>query len=257
MSMKSRWPSLSILVLAGALAASSAAAQTVLSPVPADPATLRLQERVEQLEQQLRDKTGELERLNFEISRTQQDVARLNKLLDDVLANGGVAGQPSGLGNQVFPSAVAQAQPAASIPPAVVTATPPVNEATRQAAYRGARELLLASDYPGAERAFRAFLKDYGASPEAADATYWLGQTLLGQDKYSEAAKQFLEVVQKFGGSERAPDAFVRLGTSLNRLGRTREACLTFKDLPNRFPKASQAVKDFAAREAKAAACPA
>jgi len=63
-----RWPSAAAVALSCALTAgvvgpaamSPAVAQTVLSPVPADPATLRLQERVEQLEQQLRAKTGEL-----------------------------------------------------------------------------------------------------------------------------------------------------------------------------------------------------
>lgn len=246
-----RWSLLSAVVF-GCVALAPASAQTILSPVPADPATLRLQERVEQVEQQLRTKTGELERLQYEIGRNREDIARLNKLLDDVLARNAnpPAPTPSGFGDQPMP-------PGATLEPVASGAASAANDAGRQAAYRGAREQLLAGDYPGAERAFRAFLKDYAASPEAPEATYWLGQTLLGQEKFSEAAKQFLEVVQKHGTSERAPDAFVRLGTSLNRIGRTREACLTFKDLPNRFPAASPAVKDFARREARAAECPA
>ena len=247
-----RWFLLSAAALCGVLVSVPASSQTILSPVPADPATLRLQERVEQLEQQLRAKTGELERLQFEIGRNRDDIARLNRLLDDVLARSASPAEPapSGFGNQPMPPGV--------IAPAVAVASPKLgDDATRQAAYRGARELLLAGDYPGAERAFRAFLKDYENAPETAEATYWLGQTLLGQEKFSEAAKQFLDVVQKHGRSERAPDAFVRLGTSLKRIGRDREACLTFKDLPTRFPAASQAVKDFARREASAAGCPA
>lgn len=233
------------------LAAAPAAAQTVLSPVPADPATLRLQERVEQLERQVAGQTSEIERLAFELSRQREDAQRLGRSLDDLLArtSGLAAAGPAG-GSPFTESVPAPNTPTSASPGAA--AAPRLD---RDAAFRGARELLLDNDYQGAERAFRAYLDDFGDAENAAEARYWLGQTLLGQEKFSEAAKQFLDLVQKNPKSERAPDAFVRLGTSLQRIGRTKEACLTFRDLPTRFPRAPQGVKEMATREARAAGC--
>lgn len=241
-------------------ASSPALAQTVLSPLPADPATIRLQERVEQIEQQLRETTGEIERLRFDLSKAQQDLARANKTLDDVLAGqGGVAlgGQPLS-GPIAAPGQVPAGFGAAptSPPPAAGAVQRPA-AADAEANYKGAQSLLLSGDYPAAERAFRAFVKDYPNAAQISEARYWLGQTLLAQGSNSEAAKQFLDVVKLHGKSQRAPDAFARLGLALRGMGNVREACLTFRDLPQRFPAASQSIKDLAAREAKAAACPA
>lgn len=242
-----------LIVLGGV--SSAAVAQTVLSPLPADPATIRLQERVEQIEQQLRETTGEIERLRFDLSKAQQDLTRVNKTLDDVLAGQGglpVSGQIASPANSAF-------SPTAPVAPAVPAggAIPRPASADAEASYKGAQSLLLSGDYPAAERAFRAFIKDYPKATQLSEARYWLGQTLLAQGSNSEAAKQFLDVVKLHGNSQRAPDAFARLGLALQGMGNVREACLTFKDLPQRFPAASQSVKDLAAREAKAAACPA
>lgn len=229
----------------------AALAQTVLSPLPADPATIRLQERVEQIEQQLRDTTGEIERLRFDLSKAQQDLARVNKTLDDVLAGQGGA-VPGSLGAYAPGPAAAPA----SAPAPVAANTRPAG-VDAEAAYKGAQALLLSGDYPAAESAFRAFIKEYPKASQLPEARYWLGQTLLAQGSNSEAAKQFLDVVKLHGSSQRAPDAFARLGLALRGMGNVKEACLTFKDLPQRFPNAAQSIKDFAIREAKAAACPA
>lgn len=248
----------SAALIVAAAAAGLASAQTVLSPVPADPATLRLQERVEQIEQQTRSQTGEIERLRFDLEQARQEIARMNRLIDDLLAREGGAGEltpPAAAG-----PGLAAAPPAAAAPTPAAAAAPldaPTRLVDQDAAFRNAQELLLASDYPGAERAFRAYLRDFGATPQAADARYWLGQTLLAQGANSEAAKQFLETVRNSPNSSRAPDAFVRLGVALKAMGNVKEACLTFKDLPRRYPNADKSVKDYAAREARAASCPA
>lgn len=240
---------LALAMLAGLPAA--ALAQTVLSPLPADPATIRLQERVEQIEQQLRETTGEIERLRFDLSKAQQDLARANKTLDDVLA--GQAGALSPISGAYAPGPASA--PAPSPVPVAANTRPAGVDA--ESAYKGAQALLLSGDYPAAENAFRAFIKEYPKATQLAEARYWLGQTLLAQGSNSEAAKQFLDVVKLHGGSQRAPDAFARLGLALRGMGNVKEACLTFKDLPQRFPNAAQSIKDFAIREAKAAACPA
>ncbi len=246
-------PALVARLLAMALyfgASGAAAAQTVLSPLPADPATIRLQERVEQVEQQLREATGEIERMRFDLAKVQQDLVRVNKALDDVLVGQGAL--PAG--GAVSPQSGAAPLPSAASAPA--GSSRPVS-ADAEAAYKGTQALLLSGDYPAAETALRAFIKDYPKASQLAEARYWLGQTLLAQGFNSEAAKQFLDVVKLHGTSPRAPDAFARLGLALRGMGNLREACQAFKDLPQRFPAASQSIKELAAREAKSGACPA
>lgn len=237
-----------------AVLAGPAWSQTVLSPVPADPATIRLQERVEELERQLREETGEIERLRNDVQRTQAELARLNAAMDDLLlqiprGEGAASGLPAA-GGAAAP-APATTQPA----PRAAPARPPAADA--DAAYRGAQQALQLGDFAAAERAFRAFLEDFPNNPQAPDARYWLGQTLLSRNDFSGAADQFIKLVQTAPNAERAPDAVVRLGMALKGLDKKREACLAFRDLPRRYPNAPQSTKEFASREARALGCPA
>ena len=58
--------------------------------------------------------------------------------------------------------------------------------------YRNSYEFILSGDYGTAEAGFRDHIARFPADPKAADAHYWLGESLLGQKKYRDAAEVFL-----------------------------------------------------------------
>jgi tol-pal system protein YbgF len=114
---------------------------------------------------------------------------------------------------------------------------------------------VLRKDYALAEEGLRAFLKKHPGDRLAADANYWLGESLFQRQRYREAAESFLTVSTKFEAAGKAPDSLLRLGQSLAALNEKQAACATFGELPRKYPKASANVKQTADREQKRVGC--
>jgi tol-pal system protein YbgF len=261
------------LAAAGFLfAAAPAIAQTALPPPSYGNADAR-QDRIEELEQQLREQTAETERLQFEIIQRDREIRRLNALVGELAG----VNQDLSSGTQP-PQPDAQSQPGAQRPPAdeqaaltdaqrrasgtlgTMPATTPVPRGTEPAltaeqSYSRARELLVNGNYAEAEIAFGDFLEAHPNAPTAADARFWFAFTQLARNNYQDAASNFLLYLERNGNGPRAPEAQVRLGMALVGLGQTQRACGAFNSLTRRYPNASANVRALAAREARAAQC--
>jgi tol-pal system protein YbgF len=120
--------------------------------------------------------------------------------------------------------------------------------------YQFAFDLMRQTKYADAERALSTFVDEYPDHPLAGNASYWLGETYYVRKDYSNAAQTFAETFKKFPQSGKAPDSLLKLGMSLAALGQTADACKAFHELTARYPKASNAVKERAARRARTAA---
>lgn len=221
----------------------AAAAQTYLPPPGSTSAADQEQNRVEQLESQLRQATADNERLQYQLMQAQQEIARLQQMTGDLAATNNSLQQPA-------PSA----QPA---PAPRSDAAPPATPADPAASYSAARQLLLNGQTAEAEIAFTNFLRDNPNAQTAPDARYWLSFTHLARNDYQAAASGFVDYLQRYPQGARAPEAQVRLGMALAGLGRASQACAAFRDMPTRYPRASQAARDLAARESRTARCPA
>ena len=114
---------------------------------------------------------------------------------------------------------------------------------------------VLRKDYALAEEGLRTFLKKYPNDYLAADANYWLGESLFQRQRYREAAESFLTVSTKFEKAGKAPDSLLRLGQSLAALHEKQAACATFGELPRKYPKAPANVRQTAEREQKRVGC--
>lgn len=264
---------LAALVAAGFLfAAAPAAAQTQLPPPSYGQADAR-QDRIEELENQLREATAENERLQFELNQAQREVTRLRGMVGELagvnqsLATGqppagdGAAPQrnaPLSGGGESAPSGLNQAQRDATgtlgtIPAGA--ASPPAPPADPVAQYSQARELLVNGRYAEAEVAFGDFIETYPRDANAADARFWFAFTQLARNNYTDAAANFVQYLQGSPNGPRAPEAQVRLGMALVGMGQNRQGCSAFAALPRRYPNASRFVRDLAARESRAANC--
>lgn len=264
---------LAALVAAGFLFASPALAQTQLPPPAYGQADAR-QDRIEELETQLREATAENERLQFEIIQRDREITRLR----------GMVGELAGVNQSLAtPPAEGQAPAATPTPPnrgggQASNANPApatLNEAQRAATgtlgtmpasaaspprepgpeYSRARELLVNGQYAEAELAFAGFLEAFPRAETAADARFWLAFTQLARNNYEDAAANFLSYLQNSRNGPRAPEAQVRLGMALVGMGQQRQACGAFASLATRYPNAPRNIRDLATREARAAQC--
>ncbi len=264
------------LAAAGFLfAAAPAFAQTALPPPSYGNADAR-QDRIEELEEQLREQTAENERLQFEIIQRDREIRRLNAMVGELagvnqdLSSGTPAqpgAQPQAPGGPTRPAAdeqssLSDAQLRASGTLGTMPAGTPVPRGaepvlTAEQSYNRARDLLLNGNYAEAELAFGEFLEAHPTAATAADARFFFAFTQLARNNYQDAASNFLLYIERNGNGPRAPEAQVRLGMALVGLGQTQRACGAFSSLTRRYPNASANVRALATREARAAQCPA
>lgn len=256
------------LILAAALVAAipvsaNAQARPPASVVVAD----ERQNRIEALERELVEATAAQEELQRELFEARREITRLRSMVNDLAAVRDAQDEIA-----APPPAEGSAPPAASETPRAPAAAPPPAPPPRQtgslgelpasatpgdagAAYTRARMLLNNGRYAEAEAAFVDFLRVHPNAETVGDVRYLLAFTQLARNDFQPAAQGFLEYLQRTPNGPRAPEALVRLGMALGGMERTDQACAAFRDLASRYPRASQSVRDLAAREARALRC--
>ncbi|WP_142848789.1 tol-pal system protein YbgF [Telmatospirillum sp. J64-1] len=257
-------------------AASAGAPAPLAAEMPEGVAT-RLHVRIEQLEQQIRVLTGQVEEVSFNMaqvsSRLDKALADIDLRLTEIEQGRTLAQGPDAEGQEgTTPPAAANADA-----PAVAPAAPPgqlalpsnnaaagsqaaaapagLTSGTPQEKYDYAFSLLRQADYSGAEQALRGFLEAHPDDALAGNAQYWLGETHYVRGEYEQAAVLFLQGYQKYGNGGKAPDSLLKLGLSLSHLGKSKEACAALGRLDREFPQASDAIKRRAVVERQKLAC--
>lgn len=109
------------------------------------------------------------------------------------------------------------------------------------AAYDTAFEALKRGDYQESARRFAAFLAEYPDGENAANATYWLGESQYVNQRYPEALKSFQSLLQQFPNSSRAPDALLKVGYCYHQIGDTQRATQALNSVIQRFPNTAVA----------------
>ncbi len=135
----------------------------------------------------------------------------------------------------------------------VVAALPATNNP--EEIYRNSYQFILSGDYSTAEQGFRDHITRFPKDAKAADAHYWLGESLLGQQKYHDAAEVFLSASKDYPKAKKAPDMLLKLGVSLVGLKQKDVACATFGEIGKRYPDISAALKERVKQERALAAC--
>ena len=121
--------------------------------------------------------------------------------------------------------------------------------------YKAAYELFVSGQYASAEKAFRQFLDAYPGDSHAADATYWLGQTLYSRGMFREAALEFVNGHKLYPKSARAADTMLLLGKSLAGIPEREAACQTFAAALKQYPNMSNALRQRVITEQANAGC--
>ncbi len=209
----------------------------------------QLLDRVQTLEQQVRDMRGEFDQL---ANQVQQQNATLSKQISDMnfalqQGHGGAPGPGVGPVEPGALSAPPQARPAAPPPPPPVRRTPESTLAAGNAA-------LARRDYPAAQASAQEVLSG-PRNPRQIDAQFLLGQSLAGQHQYQQAAVAYYDTYNRSPRSGRAPDALLGVSASLIALGDKGSACQALSKLHAEFPSPAPRVRSASAALRGRAGC--
>lgn len=234
-------------------------------------AATQLDARLTQLETQVRDLTGQIERIQYQGMQNQNRLERLAQDIEVRFQEMQRAQQEQAA--HAAAQAATAAAPAPATPPeteattdapattapdavkAPVTKPAATNAGAAQALYDDGFSKLRQADYAGAEKSFRKFLDSYADNPLAGNASYWLGETFYVRGKFKEAAVTFADGYQKYPKNSKAADNLLKLAMALGNLGSKDDACLTLAELKSKYPNAAPNIRTRADQENKKLAC--
>ena len=202
----------------------------------------QLLDRVQTLEQQVRDMRGELDQLSNQVQ--QQNAALTKQIADMNFALQQGHGGPPAAGAAPAGADDADA-PAGALPPGPApapAAAPPPMRRTPESSLAAGNAALAHHDYPGAQAAAQAVLSG-PRNPRQVDAQFLLGQALAGQRQYQQAAVAYYDAYNRAPRSGRAPDALLGVSASLLALGDKPSACQALAKLHAEFPAAAPRVR--------------
>jgi tol-pal system protein YbgF len=195
------------------------------------------QEDAQNAVRELRGRVDELENSSQAMRKQQRDLYNdLDKRLNALGSGGGGAGGSSG------PSS-AQSNGAAGAGPggAGGGSAPQGASSVEQAVYNQAFDALKASSYSTAITGFKDFLANYGSSPLAENAQYWLGEAYYVTRDYDSANGAFRTVLDKWPDSRKAPDAMLKLGYTQYEQKKYADARKTLTEVTQKFPNSDAA----------------
>lgn len=269
--------------IAGARDGGGSATSSRVAPVGSETLTSQLKVQVDQMDQELRGMTGQMEQLGFQVNQVN---TRLEKLITDIdfrltaIERGGVspvggavppatrpqgslqAPAPSGSGGDIdlgiseLPpppvTTTLQGSRTPAPPPGLAAASP---KGSPDEQYAAAFGLLRAGDYAAAADGMEQFLKNNPDHELAGNAVYWLGETYYVRKDYARAATYFLDGFQKYPQSRKGPDNLLKLGITLAALDHKAEACQALTQVAKKYPKAPDKITQRASSERERLSC--
>tara|TARA_E500000178_G_C17026175_1_gene758105 strand:- start:1889 stop:2866 length:978 start_codon:yes stop_codon:yes gene_type:complete len=121
--------------------------------------------------------------------------------------------------------------------------------------YSYAYDMLVRENFIEAEKSFKAFIGEHPTDPLASNAYYWLGETYYVQKKFQLAAISFARGFQSFPKGNKAIDQLFKLALTFMNLGKNEDACAAFSKLESEFPDAPKRISNRAKEYIKRAKC--
>lgn len=231
-----------------------------------DTGIAELRQRISDLEQALRQSTGQNEQLANQIRQLADRIDRQQKDFDYKLCTLaaqqlGARTTPDASGNSLpcDPNAAVAAltapgggnpQPAGGgtlgTLPAGQQSAPAMPSAAR-GQYDEAMNLLARARYDEARAAFRAFADTNPKDPLAPQAVYWVGNIAFVQKDYSAAAVAFAEQIKKYPSNPQGAESMLKLGQSLLALGEQEKGCVTLGAIKGKYKQAPATILSQAA----------
>jgi tol-pal system protein YbgF len=205
---------------------------------------------LEQLQDEVRRLTGEVELLGYELTHLKQDEKdRYIDLDRRIIALNQRKGEapkysvtPIANTTAIVPRAPASSKKNVEsnllAPPTPVKAT---NTETEKMAYKAAFELIKSRQYEQAKLALQSLINEFPTGTYTANSYYWLGEVLLVQSEYIKAAESFDKVISDFGKHRKVPDALYKIGVAYNKMEQKEKAKTYFQRVIADHPESSSA----------------
>jgi tol-pal system protein YbgF len=200
---------------------------------------VELVRQIEELNAELARLRGQLEVIGNENQQIQKRQRDFYLDLDSRLKR--LEGGPAAAAGPTTDAGTASAPPATSV--AAARAPSKEDQAREVKAYDEASNLFRRNDFASAIDSFRAFVKDYPASPLAANAGYWIGISYANVRDYRSALAAQEELIAKYPQSPKAPDALLAIAAIQAEQGDAGSARNTLEDIIARFPSSEAAGK--------------
>jgi tol-pal system protein YbgF len=113
----------------------------------------------------------------------------------------------------------------------------PVEPAATQELYERAFESLKQEEHAAAISGFRAYLEAAPSGPEAASATFWIGESFSALRQTDSALVQYQQVIDRFPQSSKVPAALFKSGTIYEARGEKEKAYPYFRRLKEEYPQ--------------------
>jgi len=213
---------------------------------------LELLNRLDQIEQEMRQMRGDVEVLTNELSGIKRRQRELYLDMDRRLREvelGAVrtpvtppvrSGQGSIPGRPPVATGSKPHRPAQQT--AKVNKTVPTAPGKKEKiAYRTAFNLLKEGRYAQSISAFEKFMKTYSNSSYADNAQYWLGEANYVSRKYQTALREFKRVLERYPESPKIGDAMLKLGFTYYELKQYDKSRKLLEQVVSQFPKSTVA----------------
>ncbi len=235
-----------------------------------DAGIAELRQRIGDLEQALRQSTGQNETLAHQIQELAQRIDRQQKDFDYKLCT--LAAQQLGAGtapdnsgnslpcdpNQAVAALVApgggksgaagtRPGPAGGGTLGTLAAGQPAAQSASKGQYDEAMNLLARARYDEARAAFRAFADANPKDPLAPQAVYWVGNIAFVQKDYAAAAVAFAEQIKKYPTNPQGAESMLKLGQSLLAMGEKEKGCVTLGAIKGKYKQAPATILSQAA----------
>jgi tol-pal system protein YbgF len=184
---------------------------------------LEMSQRLEKAQAETRALRGQLEELQHNAGRAQDQQRELYADLDrrlQAVESGGRAG-----GSGVSGGAGAL----------------PVPQGDDRANYQAAFDLLKDGKYSAAINGFKQFLTSFPQSALADNARYWLGEAYYVSKDYQQALRAFRTVIEKHPESRKLPDALLKVGYCQYELKNFNDAKAALTQVVQQFPETTAA----------------
>jgi tol-pal system protein YbgF len=121
--------------------------------------------------------------------------------------------------------------------------------------YNHAFRLLNAKNYSAAATSFDEFVKKYPGDPLVANAYYWLGESYYARNDYTRSQEAFRKGFEANPDGQKAPDNLYKLALSLSGVKRTNESCIVLQQIISKYGDSAPRIRDKAASERTTLQC--
>lgn len=205
-----------------------------------NPLLYELLDRMELLEQELRQLRGELEVLQYRQRQgSDAELARRVEALERRLAGEAVtADEPATLSGQLLspvPDDVSDTLPDPVPTPSPDSVNQPPPPGAREVYEQGAA-LVREGRYAEGSDELRRFINIYPANRLTPEAYYWLGEAHYAQRQFDQAEQALVTLGSNYSDHPRIPDALLKLGYIYSERGDTDRARQVLERLLNSYP---------------------